>query len=148
RSHVEARHLLLDRLVQSTTAVGLQRVYRLDGLRALLARLQDGAAKLLAIGGLAPAVPLDHVGEHVLDVLVGGVAAVALETLAAAADELALAPDARIDDAVLGVSAEWTLHGVTSAAPRRAGIVKSAPPPRHAPSPPPWHCRDCRARRR
>src|SRR5215831_6192917 len=61
-------------------------VHRLHADGALLARLEDGAAQLLAVERLAAVVALHHVREHVLDVLVGGVPAVALETFAPAAD--------------------------------------------------------------
>ena len=67
-----------------------------------------------AIEGLAPAVALDHARQHVLDVLVGRVAAVALEALAAPADELPVTADARVDDPVLGVAAERALHASRS----------------------------------
>src|SRR6185503_15381075 len=91
--------------------VGHLVVHRLHAHRALLAGLEDGPAELLPVEGLAPVVALDHVGQHVLDVLVGRIAAVALEALAAAADELAVTPHARVHHAVFRVAAEGTFHG-------------------------------------
>src|SRR5262249_57596207 len=81
-----------------------------DAHPSLPARLKDRGAELLSIERLAPPVALDHVGQDVLDVLVGRVAPVALEALAAAPDELALAPYPRVDDPVLRVAAERAFH--------------------------------------
>src|SRR5207245_10438037 len=71
----------------------------------------DRAPELLAVERLAPPVTLHDVGQHVLDVLVGRVAPVALQTLPAPADELAFAPDPGVDDPILRVTAERTFHG-------------------------------------
>ena len=68
-------------------------VHRLDADRALLTRLEDGVAQLGPVERLPPPVPLDDHGEDVLDVLVGGVAAVALQALAPPANELPVPPD-------------------------------------------------------
>src|SRR6185503_6120624 len=103
--------LLLRPLVQLGLDLGHHVVHRLHAHRALLAGLEDGPAELLPVEGLAPVVALDHVGQHVLDVLVGRIAAVALEALAAAADELAVTPHARVHHAVFRVAAEGTFHG-------------------------------------
>src|SRR5213593_2110950 len=84
-----------------------------DGLhpdRSLLARLQDGPSELLAVEGLAAAVALDHVRQHVLDVFIGRVPSVALEALAAAPDELPVPAHSRVDDPILRVTAKRALH--------------------------------------
>src|SRR2546422_9909993 len=125
-AQLEARDLLLGALVQPRLDVGHHVVHRLHADRALLARFEDRAAQLLAVEGLAPIVALDHVREHVLDVLVGRVAPVALEALAAPANELAVASDPRVDDAILRMAAERTLHRVPLTWSGR-GIGESAP---------------------
>src|SRR3989304_1392275 len=107
---LQARDLLLGPVVEALLDVGHDVVHRLHPHRALLARLEDRGAQLLAVEGLAPAIPLDHHGEHVLDVLVGRVAAAALEALPAAADELSLPPHAGVHHAVLRMAAERALH--------------------------------------
>src|SRR5437870_13070096 len=88
----------------------------------------------MAVEGLAPVVPLDHVRQHVLDVLVGRVAAVALQALATTANELAVASDPRVDDSILRVAAERTLHRVPLiwSGRDRAGSAPSALAPRPA----------------
>jgi len=109
-AQLEARDLLLRPLVQFGLDIGYHVVHGLDPDRALLAGLEDGAAELLPVEGLAPAVALDHVWEHVLDVFVGRVAPVALEAFPAAPDELPFPTHARVHHAVLGVAAKRAFH--------------------------------------
>src|SRR5262249_31686698 len=119
-----AADLLLGSLVQPGLDVGHHLVDTGQADRPLGARLEDGGPQLLAIELFPAAVLLGDVKRHVLDVLVGRVAAAALQALAAPADELAVPSDPRIDDAVLGVTAERTLHRfppVTAGARDRAG---------------------------
>src|SRR2546422_756020 len=80
--------------------------------RTLGAGLEDGRPQLLPIEFFAPSVLLGHVERHVLDVFVGRVAPPALQALAAPPDELAVPSDPRIDDTILRVAAERTLHRV------------------------------------
>src|SRR6185503_6331907 len=122
-----AGDLLLGALVQLGLDVGDDVVDRLDGDRALLAGLEQRAAQLLAIERLPAPIALDHVRQHVLDVLVGRVAPMALETLAPAADELAVTTDPRVDDAILGVAAERASH---RGSPPGAGPLTSPGPGR------------------
>src|SRR5262249_51058575 len=105
-----AADLLLGPLVQLGLDLDDDVVDGLHANRALLPRLQDGAAELLAVERLATPVPLDHVRQHVLDVLVGRVPAVALETFAAAPDELPVPAHPRVDDPILRVTAKRALH--------------------------------------
>src|SRR5215510_12815321 len=146
-----AADFLLGALVQLGLDVDDDVVDGLDADRALLARLQDRAAELLAVEGLAAPVALDHVRQHVLDVLVGRVAAVAFETLTAAPDELPVPAYPRVDDPILRVTAKRALHRappfpdagwVIGFAPRKAGTDSSAPAPLPVPSPPPTRSRD------
>src|SRR5262249_45861976 len=120
-SELLAAYLFLGPLVELSLDVHDDVVDGLDSYRSLLARVEDRAAELLSIERLAPPVALDHVGQDVLDVLVGRVAPVALEALAAAPDELALAPYPRVDDPVLRVAAERAFHrAVPPLTPARA----------------------------
>src|SRR3972149_3531366 len=107
---LQARDLLPRPAAEALLYIGDHIVHGLHPHRPLLARLEDRGAQLLAVEGLAPAIPLDHHGEHVLDVLVGRVTAAALEALPAAADELSLPPHAGVHHPVLGVAAERALH--------------------------------------
>src|SRR5207244_7017308 len=90
--------LLLGAVVELRLDLADDVVHRLDADRPLLARFQNRGAELLAVEGLTPAVSLDDVRQDVLDVLVGRVPPVALEALAPAPNELAVAPDPRVDD--------------------------------------------------
>src|SRR5262249_57535650 len=101
---------------------------------ARLARLEDGAGQLLAVERLAAVVALHHVREHVLDVLVGGVPAVALETFAPAADELAVPAHPGGHHAILGVAAEGAFHGRSRSRERGDRDVSACPPVRTPPS--------------
>src|SRR5262245_49002461 len=141
-----AADFLLGTLVQLGLDVDDDVVDGLHADRALLAGLQDRAAELLAIERLTTAVALDHVRQHVLDVLVGRVPAVALQALAAAPDDLPVPAHPRVDDPVLRVTAKRALHRappfpdavmVIGFAPDKAGTDSSAPAPRRAPSPRP-----------
>src|SRR5262245_43966390 len=114
-AQLEGRDLLLRPLVQPRLDVGDDVVHGLHAYGSLLTRLQNGAAELLAVEGLAPPIALDDAREHVLDVLVRGVAAVALEAGAPAPDELPLTADAGIDHPILAVAAEGALHARRSA---------------------------------
>src|SRR5262249_52137965 len=114
-AELEAGDLLLRALVELDLDVRHHVVHRLHTHRPLLAGLEDGTPELLTIERLTSPVALDHVGQHVLDVLVRRVAPVAPETLPPPPDELALAAHARIDHAVLGVAAERALHRRRSA---------------------------------
>src|SRR5205807_839208 len=105
-----ARDLLLGAIVELRLDLANDVVDRLDADRPLLARFQNRGAELLAVEGLAPAVPLDDVRQDILDVLVGRVPPVALEALTPAPDELALAPDPRVDDPILRVTAKRAFH--------------------------------------
>ena len=125
-----AADLLLGALVQLGLDLDDDVVDGLHTDRSLLARLQDGTAELLAVEGLAASVALDHVRQHVLDVLVRRVPAVALEALAAAPDELPVPAHPRVDDPILRVTAKRALHRappfpdagpVIGFAPNRAG---------------------------
>src|SRR5262245_28307620 len=109
-AELEAGDLLLRPLVELDLDVGDYVVHRLYPHRALLAGLEDGAAELLPVKRLTTAVALDHVGQHVLDVLVGRVTPVAAQALAPASDELAFATHTRVHHAVLRVAAERALH--------------------------------------
>src|SRR2546430_6397800 len=127
-------------------------VDRLDADRPFLARFQDRRAELLAVEGLAPAVPLDDVRQDVLDVLVGRVPPVALEALAPASDELAVTPDPRVDHPIFRVTAKRAFHRpsppLRRAAPCRAGSGSSAPGPGREPRLPPTPRRASTARGR
>src|SRR2546430_2248847 len=90
---VFAGDLLLGAVVELRLDLADGVVRRLDADRPLLARFQNRGAELLAVEGLTPAVSLDDVRQDVLDVLVGRVPPVALEALAPAPNELAVAPD-------------------------------------------------------
>src|SRR5437879_8972206 len=109
-SELLAADLLLGPLVELSLDLDDDVVDGLNSDRPLLARLQDGATELLAVERLAAPVPLDHVRQHVLDVLVGRVPAVALETLAPAPDELPVPAHPRVDDPILRVTAKRALH--------------------------------------
>src|SRR3989442_12435199 len=114
-------------------------VDRLAAARPLLARLEDRPAELLPIERLAPTVALDHVRQHVLDVLVGRVPPVALEAFAPAPDELAVSPHARIDDPIFRVAAERTLHRPPPCLYpplARRDPTPATPTPPHPPPPP------------
>src|SRR5437660_505394 len=109
-SELLAADLLLGPLVELSLDLDDDVVDGLNAERPLLARLQDGAAELLAVEGLAPPVPLDHVRQDILDVLVGRVPTVALEALTAAPDELPVPAHPRVDDPILRVTAKRALH--------------------------------------
>src|SRR5262252_3120878 len=152
-----AADLLLGALVQLGLDLDDNVVDRLHADRPLLARLQDGAAELLAVEGLAAAVALDHVRQHILDVLVGRIPTVALEALAAAPDELPVPAHPRVDDPILRVTAKRALHRappfpdagwVIGFAQSKAGTDSSAPGPVPVPSPPPTRSRGSPARGR
>src|SRR4029077_11261309 len=138
-----AAELFLGPLVQLGLDLDADVVDGLHADRPLLARLQDGAAELLAVEGLAAPVALDHVRQHVLDVFVGRVPAVALETLTAAPDELPVPAHPRVDNPILRVTAKRALHRappfpdagwVIGFAPDKAGTDSSAPAPLPVPS--------------
>jgi len=82
--------------------------FTIETYQHVLPGMQADAARVFE--RLPAAVTLDDVREPVLDVLVGRVAATALEALAPAADELPFPADARVDDAVFGVAAERAFH--------------------------------------
>jgi hypothetical protein len=78
--------------------------------RPLLARLDQAAEELLAVELLARAVGLDHHVGDLVDLLVGGEAAAALQALAPPADGVAVAALARVDHPVAVGGAERTLR--------------------------------------
>src|SRR6266566_41742 len=150
-SELLAADLLLGPLVELSLDLDDDVVDGLNSDRPLLARLQDGATELLAVEGLAATVPLDHVRQHVLDVLVGRVPTVALEALTAAPDELPVPAHPRVDDPILRVTAKRALHQappfpdadtVIGFAPDKAGTDSSTPALHREPSPRPPRIRD------
>src|SRR5688572_2541636 len=87
--------------------------HRLDGGDAdgtFLARLQEARYELLPLEPLARAVLLDHHVWNLVDPLVAGEPAAAVETLAAAANHFALLAFARVDDLIAEMAAERALH--------------------------------------
>src|SRR6266852_5944267 len=81
-----------------------------SGHGALFAGFQEALKNFLALEAFAASVLLDdHVGNFV-DAFVGGEAARAFETVAAAADGVAGAAFAGVDNLVVGVGAEWALQ--------------------------------------
>ena len=102
--------------------------------RPLLASFQQSLQNLLTLETLAAAVFLDdHVGNFV-DALVGGEAAATFQAFAAAADGVAGAAFAGINDLVVHVRAERALHSAESpdvaedlaAAPTASSMVSSS----------------------
>jgi hypothetical protein len=83
----------------------------LDGDRALLAGLEQAAEDLLALVRNPSAVLLDHPQHGLLDPFVGGVAALALQTLAPTADDEGVAAATGVDDPVVVGFAEGATHG-------------------------------------
>jgi len=78
---------------------------------ALLGRDKQAGEQLLPVEFLTPTVFFHHHVWDFVDTLVGGEALLALETLAAPADKLALFAFARIHHFVIDETAEGTLHG-------------------------------------
>ena len=89
---------------------------RLAADRPLLERLQHARAQLALVEGLARAVVLDHLRHDELRGLEGREALAAGQALAAAADLLPLAREARVDDLGVVVVAERAVHGPGSGA--------------------------------
>ena len=102
------------------------RLERRHGHRPLLAGLEQAGDQLLALEPLAAAVLLDHHVGDLVDPLVAGEAAAALEALAAPADDVAFLALARVHDLV----AQWPQYGhFTAVPPPRAGPPRQ---PAHA----------------
>src|SRR5688500_13434366 len=89
----------------------------LDGRDAdgtFFARLEQTGDELLPLEALARAVLLDHHVRDLVDPLVTGEAAAAVEAFAPAADDLPFLALPRVDDLVAEMTAERTLHGCAS----------------------------------
>ena len=84
---------------------------RLTLTRPLLAGHHDALDELLALERLAPAVFLDDHERHALDILVRREAPLALQALAPPPDARTVLRSARVDDAVIPISAVWASHG-------------------------------------
>src|SRR5947209_3060430 len=111
-------HVLLDG-VDDAIELG-----RRDG--PLLAGAQEARHHLVAVERLAPPILLDdHVGDFV-NALVGRKAPLAAQALAAAANGVALARLARVNDLIFEVTAEGAFHKLQSRTGLRVGINGSA----------------------
>src|SRR6188508_1786073 len=116
--------LLRSLLQRGFHAVG-NRLERRDADRALFARLQESRDELLALEALAAAVLLHHHVRDLVDPFVAGKALGAAETFASAANNLALAAFARVDDLIAEMSTIGTLH---SSVPSNTGdLVQGLP---------------------
>src|SRR5439155_23722768 len=120
-----AGDLLVRPLVEAGLDVGDDVVDLRHADLSLRARFVEGGAQLVAVEFLAGPVALHHIERHVLDVLVGRVAAAALEALATAPDELAVPPHARVHHPVFRVAAERALHRTPPFTSRGRGREKT-----------------------
>ena len=78
--------------------------------RPFFAGLLEAGENFCTVERLPAAVLLHHHGKDFLDTFVGGVATLAAETFAAAANHLAFLRHARVDDLVFEFIAERTFH--------------------------------------
>src|SRR6185503_9103179 len=102
--------------------------------RTLLARLEQAGDQLLPLEALPAAVLLHHHVRDLVDPFVAREAAAALEAFTAAADHVALAALARVDDLVAEVAAERALHTGASPPSDRAWSPSCFTPARLSPS--------------
>src|SRR5581483_3009632 len=91
--------------------------------RALLARPQQAVQHLLPLEFLAAPVFLHHHVRDFVDALIGGEALLALQAFAAAANRFAFFAFARIDDFVVFMAAEGTLHLERAGGARRSIVT-------------------------
>src|SRR5688572_20531555 len=104
------RHLLLGTLLGRGLHLVGNRLDRRDADGTFLAGLEQAGDELLPLEALASAVFLDHHVRDLVDPLVAGEAAAAVETLPPAPDDLAFLALARVDDLIAQMTAEWALH--------------------------------------
>src|SRR4029434_4830981 len=102
---------------------------RSDADRPLLAGLEEARNQLLPLEAFARAVFLDHHVRDLVDPLVAGESATAVEAFAAAANHLALLALARVDDFIAQMCAERAFHRLPPSPPVvRRPPARSGPP--------------------
>src|SRR5215208_6859804 len=107
-------HLLFRTILESRLDLVGHRLDGGDADRPLLTRLEEARHQLLPLEPFARAVLLDHHVRNLVDPLVAGEPAPAVETLAAAANHFALLAFARVDDLIAEMCAERALHQTAS----------------------------------
>src|SRR5688572_27599196 len=111
RAHFLGAHLLLGPFLHRRfDAIG-NRFDRRHADGTLLAGLEQPGDEFLALEPLAGAVLLDHHIRDLVDPLVAGEAAAAVETFATPADDLPFLALPRVDNLVAEMAAERALHG-------------------------------------
>src|SRR5215472_421942 len=103
-------HLFFARFLQLALDLANHRLQPIQRHRALFTGLFQTGENLLAIKSLAPTIFLDDERIELLDPLVGCKSPLALQALAAAANDRALMGLARVDDLVLRFLAKRATH--------------------------------------
>src|SRR5215472_1721527 len=103
-------HLLFARFLQLALDLANHRLEPIQRHWALFTGLFQAGENLLAVKGLAPTIFLDDERIELLDSLVGGKSALALQALASAANDRALVGLTRVDHLVLRFLTKRATH--------------------------------------